>query len=55
MDAILGFCNRSTVEESLAAINSLTTAARADLLAEFHKRPDIRFGDNLLVALSTIQ
>ncbi len=52
MDAIIDFCNRSTVEESLAAIDSLTAAARADLLTEFRKHPDSRFGDNLLVALS---
>lgn len=54
VDALIQSCNRTEVAECLTAIAELTTAAREELLAEYHRKPDIRFGDSLLVALSIV-
>lgn len=54
IDTAIQSCNKAEVSECLTAIAGLTAAAREELLAEYHRRPDIRFGDSLLVALSIV-
>lgn len=54
IDRVIYQCNAETVEECIQRIESLSNKEREALIAEFKRRPDARFGDNLLVALSVI-
>lgn len=54
IDQVIYQCNGQTVEECIQRIESLSNKEREALIAEFKRRPDARFGDNLLVALSVI-
>lgn len=52
-DRIVVMANKPTIEEVYAHIAVMSDYAREILRREFTFRPDSRFGDNLLVALST--
>lgn len=53
-DALIARCNAATVEEASARITALSPEERDMLLREYRRRPDGRFGDNLLLACSVL-
>jgi hypothetical protein len=54
-DRVISYCNKATVDESEAAIKTLSFHDAHVLFWEYHHKADGRFGDNLLVACSTYQ
>lgn len=55
MNSLIDYCNKSYVTESIETMNELHPTDRAALLEEFDRKPEMRFGDNLIAACSFVK
>lgn len=53
-DNLIARCSAPTVAECCTRILSLQPLEITALLEEYHRRPDARWGDNLLIAMSCL-